>query len=461
MGMLDNLLTRLGRRGRPAEPLQKITPILPNEERRPTSESGYRPTPENQLKYIYRQMYCDPALRASILDIRRMDREDGRVKKLHGRMARSAITGGLKLRGTPSKRIITAWKRFEHRLQLHNQQKLESDCRGLVMEGSLPMQWVLGPDQRVVAGVRMPTETLLPKVGANGRFINPEVAYEQYDLVTGMTVARFPLWQLTLVRLTPDNYDDLGSLGRPYMDASRPVWLKLQMTDDDLVVRRRTRAPLRLAHVLEGAGKEDMDIYRAQVEDDQKEITTDFFLNKPGAVTAVQGDANLEQIADVSYLLDTFYAGSPAPKGLFGYSEGLSRDILEDLKRDYFEEIDALQDTLSAVYDQGFRLDLLLAGINPDADEFKVIFAERRTETLNQAADRALKYQALGVPPTMVWEAAGLDAAEVKKRKEQDALDVDPYPDPDNIGTPTTGQVKVTPGNQRKGDSATTIATRV
>ena len=454
MALLDSFLNRLGlQRRQPA-------PILPNEDPRPTSEVGFRPTPENQLKYIYRQMYCDPDLRAAILDIRRMDREDGRVKKLHGRMARSAVKGGLKLKGSPSKRITAAWGRFRRRLQLTNQQKLESDCRGLVMEGSLPMQWVLGPDHRVVAGVRMPTETLLPKVGANGRFISPELAYEQFDLTTGMIIAKFPLWQLTLVRITPDNYDDMGSLGRPYLDASRPVWNKLQMTDEDLVVRRRTRAPLRLAHVLEGASPGEIDAYRARIEDDQKDITTDFYLNKKGAVNAVQGDANLDQIADVSYLLDTFYAGTPAPKGLFGYSGDLSRDILEDLKADFFDEIDALQDTLSVAYDQGFRLDLLLAGINPEAEDFEVVFAERRTETLNQAADRALKYQALGVSPSLVWESAGLDPAEVKKRKEQDALELDPYPDPDNIGTPKSGAVNITPGNGRKGESATTIATR-
>ncbi|MGR4613016.1 hypothetical protein K8Q95_27310 [Escherichia coli] len=34
----------------------------------------------------------------------------------------------------------------------------------------------------------------------------------------------------------------------------------------------------------------------------------DFFLNKKGSVTSVSGDANLDQIADVSYLLDTFFA---------------------------------------------------------------------------------------------------------------------------------------------------------
>src|SRR5689334_2451873 len=98
----------------------------------------------------------------------------------------------------------------------------------------------------------MASETLLPNVAPNGRFKDPRIAYEQYDLSTGTKVAAFALWQLTLVRLTPDNFDDLGAMGRPYLDASRAVWKKLIMTEEDLVMRRRQRAPLRMAHVLEG-----------------------------------------------------------------------------------------------------------------------------------------------------------------------------------------------------------------
>ena len=141
----------------------------------------------------------------------------------------------------------------------------------------------------------------------------------------------------------------------------------------------------------------------------QQDITTNYFSNKKGSVTAVQGDANLDQIADVNYLLDTFFSGSPAPKGLFGYSGDLNRDILEDLKRDFFDELDGLQDELSWVYEQGFRLQLLLNGINPDDYDFEVSFAERLTETPNAKADRALKIMSVGASKSTVWEAAGLD----------------------------------------------------
>ncbi|EKZ9630302.1 hypothetical protein RFC72_005690, partial [Klebsiella pneumoniae] len=57
-----------------------------------------------------------------------------------------------------------------------------------------------------------------------------------------------------------------------------------------------------MSHVLEGASQEDLNLYRAEVERDQAYGNwRDFFLNKKGSVTSVSGDANLDQIADVSY----------------------------------------------------------------------------------------------------------------------------------------------------------------
>ncbi|MBA1148321.1 hypothetical protein H0Z60_14790 [Ectothiorhodospiraceae bacterium WFHF3C12] len=431
-----------------------------------TSEVGTRATPENTIEYLYRQMQPDYGLRAKILDLRHMDETDTRVKKIHTRMARTAVKGGLKLR-TPStnERIIRAWRDFERRLSLAKQAKLESDARGLIMEGNLPLQWVLDERQRVVSGVRMPTEGIVPRVNGAGRFLDPRSAYDQVDLLSGAVLATFPLWQLTVTRLTPDNYDDMGSLGRPYLDAARGVWRKLNMTEEDLVIRRRHRAPLRMSHVLEGATTEELDEYRARVENDQADITTDYYQNRKGGVSPIQGDANLDQIADVVHLLDTFFAGSPAPKALFGYAGELQRDILEDLKKDYFDEIDALQDTLAAAYETGFRLELLLRGVNPDNYQFSVVFSERRTETPNQRADLALKHQALGVPYEMLWDTAGLDPAEVRAQREAEDRDRDPYPsDPeeedDVPGNRRRPRVSVTPGNGRKGESATDITTR-
>jgi hypothetical protein len=453
--MAAMILNRLFRRKRIPE---HETPLT-GEQPQASTERGYRSTPEDYLKYLYRIMWVDPDLRQAVLDIRDMDRRDGRVKKIHARMARTAVKGGLQLAtSSQNKTIIDAWKRFENRLGLANPQKLESDARALVMEGNLMLQTVLDGETRVAQAIRMPSETFLPKVAPNGVFLDPQNAWEQYDLTTGVKLAGFALWEIAWARLTPDNFDDMGSRGRPYLDASRTVWKQLRMTEDDLVIRRRTRAPLRMAHVLEGATKDDLDDYRRTVEEDQDRVTTDYYLNRKGGVQAVQGDANLDQIADVAYLLDTFFAGAPAPKGLFGYSGDLNRDILEDLKRDYYEEIDAIQDIQAHVYEQIFRFDLLLQGINPDEFDFYIEFAERRTDTPNQRADLALKYQAMGVPREIVWKSAGLNPAEVRAQREAELDEDDPYPDPFGPNPQPGPRVSITPGNRPKGESATSIS---
>ncbi len=436
----------------------------PAEEPTPnTSEAGVRTTEERRLEALYQTMYADPELRMAIYDIRQMHARDGRVKKIHGRTARAMTKGGLRIEGASGKkRIHRLFADYVTRLGLNNRAKLESDARGCMMEGNLPMQWVVDQTGRVVKGVRMPTETIRPNVGENGQFVDPRVAYEQWDYLKGKAIAGFALWQMTLGRLSPGNIDDMGSMGRPYLDASREVWRKLTMTEEDLVIRRRERAPMRTAHFLEGATEEELDKYREQIEADQTQITTNFYSNRKGSVQAVQGDANLDQIADVAHLLDTFFSGAPAPKGLFGYVSDLNRDILDDLKQDFFDELDALQDTVAWVYEQGFRLDLLLRGINPDSYDFRVIFSERLTETLNQRADRGLKLQALGASRRTTWETAGLNPEEEIERLEDEADADSPYPSEHQIGgnggTPSQPRISITPGNRRKGESGTSVS---
>lgn len=428
---------------------------------------GHTPTPESSAQRLYRQMWADPHLRARILDIRDMDRRDGRVKKIHLRSSRAAAKGGLRLAAPGAPKWLQAeFRSWLKNLRLDHRDKLESDLRGLMMEGNLALEYVLNADQSAVVGcARLPSETLVPLVGPDGQFLDPGHAYEQRDPYSGKTLASFGLWQLTLTRLTPDNYDDFGSMGRPYLDATREVWKQLRMTEEDLVVRRRMRAPLRMHHVLENASEAELQEYRNKVEEDQASgATRDYYTNKKGSVNPVQGDANLDQIADVSYLLDNFFGGAPAPKGLFGYAGDLQRDILEDLKKDFYDELDALQDNAAYNYEQGFRLHLLLRGRNPDAWDLSVQFAERLTDTANQRADRALKLQALGLPRDLVWETAGVDVVAAKRALERQREENDPYPLNDGDTPPLPGErprprVTVTPGNRRKGESATDIAT--
>jgi len=431
---------------------------------RPAGERGHRVAADTALARYYRQFAISTEVRDKILVLRQMEARDGRVKAIHGRICRDTVRGGLVMQfgeQASSETLRREWLAFQQRLQLDRVQKLRSDARGLVAEGNLPLQLVLDERQRVAAAVRMPAETIVPLVDATGRFADPAKAYEQRDVLTGQVIATFAAWQLQMARFDPLSYDDMGEMGRPFLDACCETWRKLVMTEEDLVIRRRQRAPLRLSHVLEGASADDLDTYRRTVEGEKGEITTDFYSNRKGSVTAIQGDTSLKDIEDVVYLLDSFFAGTPAPKGLFGYVDGLARDVLEDLKRDYYDEIDHLQDSQAFEYEWCFRIHLLLQGIVAGPEEFKLRFSERRTETPNQVADLALKLSALGFPPPVVWTEMGYDPAQILKAVEAWNERSDPYPigpqPGQQPGTPAP-RVSVTPGNAPKGGSATSIS---
>lgn len=427
-------------------------------------ETGARLASDTAMDRMYRTMWLDTERRAMVQTIRDMDRRDGRVKAIHRKLAADCIRGGLVLQVSEkasSETLKREWLSMKGRMQLDMAEKLRSDARGFVMEGNLPLQLVLNERLEVVAGIRMPSDTILPITDSRGRFKNPAQAWEQRDVMTGTTLASWPAYQMAVARLDPDNFDDLGSMGRPFLDACATVWRKLVMTEEDLVIRRRQRAPLRMAHVLEGADDSDLEKYRQRVEGEKNEIHTDYYLNRRGAVTAVQGDATLGDIGDVTHLLDSFYAGSPAPKGLFGYTDGMARDILEDLKRSYYDEVDSLQDSMAAAYAVAFRIHLLFKGIDPGTDEFTLRYAQRRTETPNQEADLALKYMALGLPDDMVFADMGLDPDLVRAKRTEQAQRNDPYPPAaQGAGRGQGGmpRVSVTPGNAPKGESATAVS---
>jgi hypothetical protein len=472
MTYLKNLATAARSAG-----VEVMSALLSPLRQRPEGEQGHRLPSDLALRRLYSQFAISTELRHKILTIRDMEAKDGRVKNIHGRVARDMVRGGLVAQfpeTASSQTLKREWDAFHTRLELNRVAKLRSDARGLVAEGNLPLQIVLDSDLTVAAAIRMPAETIVPMVDTTGRFKDPRAAYEQRDIMTGSTIATFAAWQLQLARFDPLSYDDMGEMGRPFLDATLSTWRKLVMTEEDLVVRRRQRAPLRLSHVLEGADEPALETYRKTVEGEKGLVTTDFYSTRKGGVTAIQGDANLDQIEDVVHLLDTFFAGTPLPKALMGYTGNVARDVLEDLKRDYYDEIDHLQDTLAVEYELVFRIHLLLKGIVPGPHEFKLRYSERRTETPNQVADLALKLMALGFPPPVVWGEMGYDPAEVLAAVEQWRERDDPYPTLNRPPMPpeegegaaagqpagakgapgSTAAVKVTPSNARKGESA-------
>ena len=66
-----------------------------------------------------------------------------------------------------------------------------------------------------------------------GRVAGEAVLFEQRDVLTSRVIASWGAWQMALSRLDPDNFDDMGSMGRPFLDACAVKWRQLVMTEEE------------------------------------------------------------------------------------------------------------------------------------------------------------------------------------------------------------------------------------
>lgn len=420
-----------------------------------TSERGTRYVGD-PIQRLYQIFYVSTEYTQTLADINRMDKVDGRVKQLHNKIARDATRGGFNLvfqKGGEDPRVKALADNFIRRCGLTSREKLKSDARGLIKDGNLFFQWVVDAKLQVTGAIKMPAASIRPNVDQLGRFRDPSQAYIQIDTFTGLLVTGFARWQITHVGMDK-NPDDPGDLGRPLMDGARVKNRQLNMTEEDLVIRRRMRAPQRLFHVLEGASKEDITEYKASNKDSLEnplEVTSDFFSNKKGSVTAIGGDASVDKIEDVSELKADFFVSSGVPKELAGYLGKITRDVYDDAMAEYYELLEDVQEILADAYEEGFRLQMLLAGMDPDGYRFDFKFMGRKVESPNQLADRMLKRQALGVPPPMIWAEMGDDPEKVMEERDKWAAKKDPYQERLDQ---ELGDVKIVQGGMRKEESS-------
>lgn len=413
---------------------------------------------------LYQQNLPSFAAAAVIREVRQMDKSDGRVKFMHGKIARDATRGGFTFHlreAADDPRLQKEAASFIKRCGLDKRRKLKAHARALNLDGELFLEWIL--DGKTVIGVkRLPPESMMPNVDELGRFRDPAKAYRQHDPATMVVKAEFARYQITHIRLDA-NEDDPGARGRPLLDAARQTYRKLSMTEDDLVLRRRARAPRRLLHVIHGADEDELKAYKKRNEDSADhplDVTSDFFTNKEGTIQPIEGDANLDQVADVKMLKDDFYAGAGLAPHLFGFVGDVNRDIFADSLEGFYEILEELQEVLADGYEEGFRLQLLLLGIDADAFGWDFKFTGRKVESPNQLSDRLIKHSTLGIPPEMIWSQLGYNPDQVRAARAAAAAEEDPYAarlDAElNGGQPA---VKIVQGNARNGESAAYVKT--
>lgn len=335
--------------------------------------------------------------RASILDCRAMYDEDTRAEGSISTLARDAIRGGFRIKVDDARAQEVA-DALVQRLGLMG--RLDDWIRLTLRDGDSFLEVSVDEGRQIVDVTRKPTLEMHRNSDESDRFVDATRAYWWADRMWadqawGTDAAPedatwFAEWQIVHARW---HHDEGSRYGRPQFASGRKPYKRMVEGEYDIAVRRKTRAGMKYLHVLEGASDPDIEAYKETNKDaldNPFAAVADFFTNKAGAISVIQGDARLGEIGDVEHHIDTWWVASPVPKSLLGYGRNINRDVLKEQKAQYDETLPEVTRWVEAqIVRPLLELQWLLAGIWPGGLSYEVVWASKRMVTPGDIRDLA------------------------------------------------------------------------
>ncbi len=284
--------------------------------------------------------------------------------------------------------------------------------KGLI-EGDICLQVVVDKNE-IVKLVRMPAFQMRRNSNDQDTFDDPLKAFAQVDPLSGAAFALeltqtdvdawFAEWQIVHAR-----WNHLGGrYGNSMFRSSRGSYKKIREGEMDMAIRRKTRAGIKYVHELEDATPLEIEAYKERNKDvlaNAFAAVSDFFTNKKTKVSAIQGDAKLNEIKDVLHHINTMFVGSPIPKSLLGYGEDINRDVLNKQEAQYLRKLEMVEDWINdQVIKPIIDLQLLLIGILPESVTYEIQWPDRSMETFLEVVDAVVKLKSLGLPDRLVLQ---------------------------------------------------------
>ncbi len=334
-----------------------------------------------------------------------MMREDTRLKRANHVFASTAVRRGFDIRITSevsqkeSQKAQDVINDFVRRVQFNA--KLTQWARVLLRDGDLFLNPFVDPATRLVTQIKsLPAISIQRNSDITGNFPDLHSAFQQIDPISLQPLLELELWQVNHIRW---DHEEGERYGRSQYLATLRTWKMLNMAEQDLVVRRRTRAaPKRLHNIgtkeRPGAQK-DIDDYmeRNKLTGSQRDIVSDYFGNGQIDVKDLNADAQLDHIKDVEHIQEVHMLGTGVPLAIMGFGQNINRDILEDQMAQFKEDVEELRRLLE--YGDGaaysgirslFDFQLALQGIDPSILDYNIIWFEHNNETANDRVSRVV-----------------------------------------------------------------------
>lgn len=204
-------------------------------------------------------------------------------------------------------------------------------------------------------------------------------------------IANFEPWQILHMRW--NNFT--GQMyGTSMLKAVRAIYKKLRMTEEDLVIRRRTRAGLKLHHYgadpQEPLEEDEVDEYMETNKSTPMNVRTDFYSNGKWKIDVLRSDDGVNEINDITHFEETLFIGLRTPKGLLGIGDGANKATLERQEVAYIRLLNEITNVISEQLKDLFDLALKLKGLDPNNVEYRLVWGEKTIEDTNSKTERLI-----------------------------------------------------------------------
>ena len=416
MGLRDRIYQIFNRQKQTDQPRVLLTTLPPEKPSQNAMELSEKFKAETERKAIIEQ--C-----------RLMYKTDLRIMKSFRMLAQDTLKGGFSVKTGDAQAQAVADALFT-RLGLN--QKLERYVRLSPRDGDTFLQVVIDENLDIVSLTRKPTLEMHRNTDEADQFSDPARAFWMAeDLYWGIEPPRdatwFAQWEIIHARW---EWDEESRYGTPMFASGTGTFKKVTEGEIDISVRRKVRAGMRYHHVVEGS-KADVETYKEinrTAINNPNAASMDYFSNKPGGITAIQGDANMDQIADIKHHIATLFAGSDVPMELVAYGEGLNRDILGDKREEYEEILRQVREwTIEEILKPLLELQWLLKGVYPDGLKYKIISKHAtglKASDFLTITDAVLRMKIMGISDEVIKsileQQLGVDIGELTPQADGD-----------------------------------------
>lgn len=374
-----------------ANPFSKITDFFKSF----TSNNamGTGKTYPNQMNNLYAHMAVELDRRKIYQECWVMYNEDARISAAIDTTAGSATNGTFTLKFNDIENMNSSVIDDSEQImndvikRTHLKGKIPAIAKELLILGDVFLEVIIDFNTNEIVDLKkLPARTVERQEDDYGNL----TGFIQKD-DTGKIIANFEPWQILHMRW--NNFT--GQLyGTSMLKGVRLLYKKLKMTEEDLVIRRRTRAGLKLHHYgadpQEPLESDEVDEYIDMNKSTAMNVRTDFYSNGKWKIDVLKSDDGVAMMDDVKHLENALFIGLRTPKGLLGIGDNSNKATLERQEVAYIRLLNEIDEVIGEQLRYVFDMSLKLKAIDPTNIDYELLWKEKTIEDMNTKVERLI-----------------------------------------------------------------------